>query len=106
MSTPLPPLGLEVARRLSADGRWQESSDAFARLDAGGGLDADGLAEFAVVSWMAGDFGACLELYGRSYRGTSTVGTKPLRPWWHSRSPGSTRAEGRRLRAPDGPVGR
>src|SRR3954451_5774071 len=70
MSMPLPPAsGLEVARRLSADGRWQEASDAFARLDAGGGLDADGLAEFAVVSWMAGDFGACLELYGRSYRG-------------------------------------
>src|SRR3954452_389840 len=70
MSMPLPPAsGLEVARRLSADGRWQEASDAFARLDAGGGLGVAGLDDLPIVSWMEGDFGACLELYGRSYRG-------------------------------------
>lgn len=60
--------GLDRARRLSADGRWQESFDAFRDLDREGVLDADALADFAVASWMAGLFNTCLELYGRSYQ--------------------------------------
>src|SRR3954469_13424980 len=60
--------GVESARGLSAEGRWSESCELFARLDRERQLDGAGLAEFAVVSWMAGEFNSCLELYGRSYR--------------------------------------